>query len=202
MKKTRLVLVILTVVTIVASFAFRSAGVGDIKGWFLAGDYPKGYEIGVEKSSERNGNVGFLRSTKPVTGRHFGNIMQSFVPIDYLGKRVKLTGYIKSADVKYWAGMWFRIDGEKDSDLGFDNMAERPITGTTDWKEYAIVLDVPRNSKYIAFGVLMSGPGTVWLDDLNFQIVSEDVPLTSKPKKPADSPITKPQNTNFEEVKD
>jgi putative transposon-encoded protein len=199
MKKSLVVLlVILTTITTIAFFAFKEPK-EQVKGWFLAGDYPEGYNIGIEKSVERNKNVGFLKSVKPIKANKFGTIMQMFVPNDYLGKRVRLTGYIKSDGVKDWAGMWFRIDGGTDSKsykaLGFDNMQDRPIKGTTDWKKYEIVLDVPQESSAIAFGVLLSGPGTIWLDDLNFEIVPKDVPQT----KTSFTDPNKPQNTNFAE---
>jgi hypothetical protein len=88
--------------------------------------------------------------------------------------------------------MWFRVDGEKQKSLSFDNMQDRAIKGTNEWKKYEIVLDVPKNSVRIAYGVLVSGEGTVWMDDLNFEVVSKDVPLTKKR-------LNKPQNSNFEE---
>jgi len=50
-----------------------------------------------------------------------------------------LSGYIKSEDVNGWSGMWMRIDGESNQQLGFDNMRDRAIKGTTDWKIYVIV---------------------------------------------------------------
>jgi|SRR5690606_17981008 len=156
-------------------FAFKP--LNDIEGWFLTGSNPENYEIGLVKDAERNGNVAFLKSKKAVDG--FGTIMQSFNPSNYLGKRVRLSGYVKSKDVKNWAGMWFRIDGpEKGKSLAFDNMQERPIKGTTEWKKYEIVLDAPENSTNFAFGVLQVGPGEVWLDDLKFEIVDKSVPLT------------------------
>jgi hypothetical protein len=197
MKKSLITfMVIFGTITTIALFAFKAATDEKVKGWFLAGSYPQGYAIGVENSPERNGHVAFLKSTQSLNNRKFGTIMQEFIPEDYLGKRVRLTGYIKSADVKGWAGMWFRIDGEpRTTQLGFDNMQNRAIKGTTDWKKYDIVLDVPANSKFIAFGVLLTGTGTVWLDDLHFDIVSNTTPGTN-----IIPPISnKPQNTNFEE---
>jgi hypothetical protein len=198
MKKTLVaLLIILTTITTIAFLAFKEPNV-QVKGWFLAGDYPEGYNIGTEKNAERNKSVGFIKSVKPIKTDKFGTIMQSFIPDEYLGKRVKLTGYIKSDGVKDWAGMWFRIDGESYKLLGFDNMQDRPIKGTTAWKKYEIVLDVPKESKGISFGVLLAGPGTVWLDNLNFQIVAKDIPQT-KILPAIKEPVNKPQNTNFEE---
>ncbi|MEJ7559365.1 MAG: hypothetical protein WKF66_13730 [Pedobacter sp.] len=161
--------------TLASVFAFKP--MEEIKGWFLTGSNPESYEIGLVKDAERNSNVAFLKSKEAVDG--FGTIMQSFTPSNYLGKRVRLSGYIKSKDVTNWAGMWFRIDGpDKGKSLGFDNMQKRPITGTTAWKKYEIVLDAPENSIGFAFGVLQNGTGEVWLDDLKFEIVDKSVPLT------------------------
>jgi hypothetical protein len=39
-------------------------------------------------------------------------------------------------------------------------------------------LDVPEDSKYIAFGMLLGGPGQVWMADLTFEIVPQTVPTT------------------------
>ncbi len=79
--------------------------------------------------------------------------MQSISAENYLDKRLRLSGFIKSKDVNGWSGMWMRIDGDNGKQLGFDNMQTRPIKGTTDWKQYEIVLDVPANSKTINYGV-------------------------------------------------
>ena len=185
-----------TFLALVSIFAFKP--MDDIKGWFLTGSNPESYEIGLTKDAERNSNVAFLKSKKTVDG--FGSIMQSFNPSSYLGKRVRLSGYIKSKDVQSWSGMWFRIDGpEKGNSLGFDNMYKRAIKGTTTWKKYEIVLDAPENSTGFAFGVLLNGPGEVWLDDLKFEVVDKSVPLTNMLDK--STAVNVPQNLNFEETK-
>src|SRR5262249_33100474 len=101
----------------------------------------------------------------------FGTLMQSFKPDDYRGKRVRMSGYVRSAEVKAWAGLWLRVDGPENKALAFDNMADRAVKGTTDWKKYEIVLDVPQSAQLIAFGILLSGTGQVWLDDMKFETV-------------------------------
>lgn len=169
----------------------------DIKGWFLAGSSPGSYTIGVVKDAQRNGNVGYIKSKNTeITVQEFGTIMQQFTPKDYLGKKVKLTGYLKSANVKAWAGMWMRVDGNDKKVLSFDNMQDRPIRGTTDWTKYEIILNVPKESKLLAYGVLLSGNGSVWLDDFKFEILQSD-------EEPTGSGVSfkldKPTNTGFEE---
>jgi hypothetical protein len=50
-------------------------------------------------------------------------------------------------------------------------MQDRSIKGTTEWKKYDVVPDVPQNASGIFFGVLLSGTGTVRLSDARFEIV-------------------------------
>ena len=104
--------------------------------------------------------------------------MQMSQPGEYLGKRVRLSGYVKSDKVTNWAGLWFRVDGPNNgpnpSSLAFDNMQERPIKGTTDWTRYEIVLDVPEAAQRLAFGILLAGGGQVWMDDLKFEVSAHD----------------------------
>lgn len=71
--------------------------------------------------------------------------MTYIMPDEYLGKRIRLNGYVKNEKITGWAGMWMRVDGtDKNTSLAFDNMANRAIGGTSDWTKYEIVLDVPR----------------------------------------------------------
>jgi len=59
--------------------SFSTISDGKIKGWFLAGSHPESYEIGLESSSEKGGNVAYLKSiTSPIEG--FGTIMQTLNP--------------------------------------------------------------------------------------------------------------------------
>jgi len=42
---------------------------------------------------------------------------------------------------------WMRVDKSTGAPpLAFDNMQDRPITGTADWKSYAVVLDIPEGA--------------------------------------------------------
>jgi hypothetical protein len=121
--------------------------------------------------------------------------MQSFFPEEYLGKRLKLSAYIKSEDVKDWAGMWMRVDGEKGKTLSFDNMQTRPIEGSTAWKQYQIILDVPKESINLSYGVLLSGTGKVWMDSFEFEVVTNTSTTTGNEAK---KNLKKPTNTSFD----
>jgi hypothetical protein len=191
--KRTTIIKVLSLMIITTLFSFKNTK--DIKGWILAGSAPSKYEIGVEENSERNGKVGFLKSTKTKIKGEFGTIMQSFFPEEYLGKRLKLSVYIKSEDVKDWAGMWMRVDGEKGKTLSFDNMQTRPIEGSTVWKQYQIILDVPKESINLSYGVLLSGTGKVWMDSFEFEVVTNTSTTTGNDAK---KNLKKPTNTSFD----
>jgi len=155
---------------------------GDMGGWFLAGSKPTYYEIGEAMKKHDSKEVYYLKSIENVESG-FGTIMKQVQPGEYLGKRIRLTGNIKCENVASSAGMWMRVDGKQPGVmLTFDNMSNRPIKGTTDWQKYEIVLDVPDSSSNIGYGVLLEGNGSVWLSDLTFEIVGNDVASTDMNK--------------------
>jgi hypothetical protein len=147
-------------------------------GWFLAGSNPEDYEVGIDQNQRFHGKrTRYIKSRK--SSRGFGTVMQMFNANLYSGKRLMLAGNAQSAGVAQWAGFWMRVDGPNNKVLTFDNMADRPIGGTRGWTEYQVVLDVPDDSANIAFGLLLSGAGQVWMADIRLEIVSLNVPTTN-----------------------
>ncbi|NJX14001.1 hypothetical protein ABI125_01170 [Tamlana crocina] len=193
MEKTTLNLILSTIILATCVFYPNTIKAQTVKNWHIAGSKPESYKIGISHDKERNSNVAYLKSKESkIDG--FGTIMQSFQPTDFLGKKVKLTGYIKTIDVKRWTGMWMRVDGPiKGQSLSFDNMGDRPIKGSTPWKKYEIILDVPKSATNISYGVLTDGTGDALIDNFNFEIISDDETSTGRVK------LEKPTNTNFEE---
>ncbi len=167
------------------------------KGWFPAGSNPSEYEMGIDNSIFQNGHSCAYIKSKAPKGKEFGTLMQTISADNFLGKRLQLSGYVKSDNVLGWSGIWMRIDGENNQQLGFDNMMDRTIKGTTDWEKYEIVLDIPSNSKTINYGVLLGGDGKVWIDNFKFEVVDNNVPVTNliKENKLPSQPI----NLDFEE---
>ena len=113
----------------------------------------------------------------------------------FRGKRLKFTGYVKTLDVVGTANLWFRVDGDSGKLLAFDNMQNRPIKGTTDWKEYSVVLDVPETATALAFGIFVQGAGMAWLNDVQLIEVSSSVKSTKM--EDVTSLPDAPQNLDF-----
>lgn len=166
------------------------------KGWIKAGQDPQDYEIGIDRSVVHSGSASSFLNSNHGSPKTFGTLMQVCGAQEHVRKRVRLTAFVKAEGVVGRAGLWFRIDGKSNKMLGFDNMKDRPIQGTSDWKSYSIVLDVPTDSINLAFGVLLSGAGKVWLDDLTFEEVGLDVPTTDLTN--GREPHGEPMNLDFE----
>ena len=145
-------------------------------GWHLAGSNPTNYRAGVDRSDVHDGlPSAYLASL--ADGKGFGTLMQSIDATNYAGRRVRLRGWVKSQDVSDWAGLWMRVDKDHKT-LAFDNMQNRAIKGVQPWNIYDIVLDVPADATSLNFGILLTGSGEVWLNDLTLEIIGTDTPTT------------------------
>jgi hypothetical protein len=119
--------------------------------------------------------------------------MQMFEATRYRGKRVRFSAQVKSEKVTNWCGLWMRVDGRDSRPLAFDNMQDRSISGTTSWKGYQVVLDVPEEASYLALGLLLDGVGQVWMSDVRVEVVDKSVAATGRGKQVNDEPT----NLNF-----
>jgi len=144
------------------------------KGWITSGSHPNSYEMSLFPDFSHSGTKCARLCSKKDEIDGFGTLMQSVKADGYRGKRIKLTAFIKSKSVDDWAGLWMRVDAGREF-VSFDNMQNRPIKGDTDWTQYHVVLDVPEKSTSIHFGVLLSGAGSLWLDDFELEVVGLDV---------------------------
>ena len=146
-------------------------------GWFVAGTARDSYDIGTQAGDRHPGDRNAFIRAKPESGG-FGTLMQTINANAYIGKRLRLSGFMRTKDA-ISAGLWMRIDGANKEVVGFDNMSSRPLRGDTEWRRYEIVLDVPNNAKAIAFGFLLEGnKGEALADDFKLEAVGKDVPLT------------------------
>jgi hypothetical protein len=148
------------------------------RGWVMAGSNPELFESGVDTEQTYQGLMSAFVKSKQSSVHGFGTLMQTVLAEQYKGKRVRLSGVVKSQDVAGWAGLWMRVD-EGNSAVAFDNMQNRSIKGTTEWQRYDVVLDVPEDATGISFGILLNGAGEVWLTSTKFDVVGADVPVTS-----------------------
>ncbi len=165
-------------------------------GWISAGSAPKDFDMGADHAAGHAGKAcGFLKA-KVAKPSGFGTLMQMCKADGYLGKRVRMSAWVRADHVTGWAGVWMRVDGTDNKMLAFDNMRSRPITGTQGWTKAQVVLDVAPEASALAFGILLDGPGVVWIDDVQFEVVDKSVATTGVGMGP--SLAAAPQNLDFE----
>lgn len=168
---------IITGFTIVASGGETGFAAGLPEDWMGSGSHPQNYDMTVDTSVKHGGGTSGRIAFNGEKPEGFGSLMQMFKADAYHGKRVRMSAWMKTEKADH-AQLWMRLDAEKRSP-GFDNMYNRPVVGTTDWKRYEIVLDVPEDTIGIAFGAFVAERGQAWVDDFQFETVTTDVASTN-----------------------
>ena len=169
----------------IQSCDFESDSAGQMPtGWVRWGQKDSPYQVVTDGATGHSGKqscrIEYV-GTGPADGDSFGGCGKGVQAEAWLGKRVRLSGYVRTEKVVGdGACLCLRVDGP-DKSLAFDNMAanDRAIHGTTGWKKYALVLDVAQEAKFIAFGFFLDGSGKMWVDDLQLEVVGSDVPVTA-----------------------
>lgn len=207
MKKISKILSSAFILTSIATFSYfanafeKNSPIFSSTGWIVNGD-KNDYESGYDKNIKFDGKQSiYIKSKTNKVKSDFSTALQSISAQKYLGKRVRFSGYIKSENAEN-VSLWMRIDGKDDKSLQFDNMENRFVKGTTDWKKYDVVLDIPNDSNSIFLGGFLAGAGTAWFDKFNIEIVDNTVPSTNMIKKHGKNSTKKYKNSfenmNFE----
>jgi len=146
-------------------------------GWLVRGSRPQDYAMGFDKQTLHAGKpTAYIRSIVEETPG-FGTFMRKIDAEPYRGQRVRLSTDIRTEALSARASLWMRVDGPNHP-LAFDNMDDRPITGTTGWIHYECVLDVAPAATRIAFGVSLAERGRVQFGSLTLEVVDRSVPVT------------------------
>jgi len=126
---------------------------------------------------------------------------EGFIADDYHGKRLRMLAYARAEDVKQ--GVFnLHINGPSRDGEGMERRSmymtsnqHEPIEGTSDWRRYELVIDVPEDAASIQCGFNLTGSGKVWLAGFQFEAVDASVPLTGTRIMP---PPRQPVNLAFE----
>jgi hypothetical protein len=123
----------------------------------------------------------FIASTQPIEGAlSLPAWMGRATPaMRWRGKRLELSVYLRAEDVTRDALLHMQIWSGSERVSAASNDASGWITGTQGWTRAAIVLDVPPDATRIEWGVRLSGPGRVWMDEFAMEAVPSTVPTTS-----------------------
>ncbi len=159
---------------------------------------PRDYEVGVDATVKRTNSKGAVHvrslTAKPRMGAAIvGMGAQETVGLDIepvLGKRVRVTAWVKAKDVANWCGPVLIVVGREGKFCAEANGGERPIRGTTggttggttEWVKAELVADVPVEATRIAVVLPLYGSGEMWVDDIEMEVVPESVPTNDDQK--------------------
>ncbi len=171
------------------------------QGWHANGTNTKAYLAGVDTQTTWGGMPSAYVQSTTAGEKDFGGMMQTIAADNYAGKRVRLSGWVKTEDANDGGGhLWLRVDGqERGQVLQFDNMGNRAVKGTADWQEASVVLDVPANAAALAYGFFVQGGGKMWVNGQKIEEVGQDVASTNMVRpngQPTNLPKT-PTNLGF-----
>lgn len=102
----------------------------------------------------------------------------------YRGKRIRLSGFIRTDRSVEGGALWLRID-MTNGDYILDGMLE---SNARSWTACELVAEVPADAIGISFGVRLKGPGQIWADDLALSVVGKSVATTSIERRPYRGP--------------
>jgi C-terminal processing protease CtpA/Prc len=138
-------------------------------------EWGSGYLLVKDSVVKHHGNYALkISPEKSVTDDDFGGIGKQ-IPISTKAKKITLSAWIKMEGVTGSCGLVLNLLKESES-LVFDNMSERKITGTSDWKRYEVTLPYDASTDVLSIGPILVGGGTMWVDEL--EITLDGKPLS------------------------
>jgi len=144
-------------------------------GWLGGETQPRQYFIGIDHQIVRGGKSSLLIHSIVPRPSGLAYVSQSFLADRFKGKRVRIVAFLKPENVVNQAFLYLTINKTGGGD---PIVLKAGTSGTTAWKRYELVTDVPTNADSIAMVVNLQGPGAVRADDFSFSSVDRSVPLT------------------------
>ena len=141
-------------------------------GW-LFGPWWTRYQGGIDTAVARSGaQSAVLRATPGPwnPSRGYASFDQEVAGSELAGKRVRLSGYVRTEGITAGAAdLWWAVLN-KDGSVSYADSSAQGSTGTTPWTRHTLELDVRADADIILFGVELYGNGTAWFDDLEVEV--------------------------------
>lgn len=133
------------------------------------------FKVSLDNLEKQSGKMSLKMEKIGVQNDGSIGLLTGTLPVELVsGKTVEFKGWIKTKDIENgYARLWFRVDGENDIVLGFENMSDSGLNGTNNWTQVSLKIDVSKEVKNINFGGQLQGNGIAWFD--NFELFIDGV---------------------------
>src|SRR4051812_6563578 len=166
-------------------------------GWTAAGPRVQDYQFGTDAMDGAIGKQAAYIKARPEARGALGALMQCVKADNYSGQRLRFAARLKGIEAS-GIQLFMRVEDKDSKITGFYNMMDRPIRGSTEWRRTEVVLDIPKASAAICYGImLVGGKGEAWADGLSLTRVGQDVAVSRMPPLPLGAPA-EPYNLAFE----
>lgn len=129
-------------------------------------------ELKIDSTNAVSGKNSMLVNVKE--GEGFGCVAYK-LPANFKGKKITLEGFMKYENVSDgFVGLLIRIDKDEQS-VGFDNMQNQKLQGTSEWKKHTVTIDFKENADEIYIAGILVGKGKAWFD--NFKVTIDGKPI-------------------------
>ncbi|HKV10767.1 MAG TPA: erythromycin esterase family protein [Thermoanaerobaculia bacterium] len=141
-------------------------------GWYF-GPWWTTYQGGIDTSVVHSGAQSVaLRATpgpwNPQTG--YASFEQDLEGSEFAGKRVRLSGYVRTEGITVGAADLFLGFLTEDGGFYAVDSSAQGATGTTPWTRHTIEIDVPENTEFLILGMELYGNGAVFFDDFEVEV--------------------------------
>ncbi len=138
-------------------------------GWYKR---PGQYTIALDRDVQRNGHPTMrIASTTAGVSDWAYWIKDDYDVSKYLGKKMRVSAMIKTQGVPSYAQLSIRVMGRGFKYLIPESQGAKKIGANSDWTKYETVVDVPEKTELFSNGVILHGPGTIWVDDIRWEAV-------------------------------
>lgn len=164
---------------------FEQGSVGRVPEGWTAPAVITGYAAELVEDRPRSGKrAALLKSVPDDKPRQFGNLMQAVDATPYRGHRVRYRAAVRleGAGPRASALLWLRADRPGNQMGFFQNMEDRPIT-SGEWQYYEIVGDIDDDALVLNFGLLLTGEGKAWIDDVSVDDLGK-LTVMAEPARP------------------
>ena len=148
-------------------------------GWFNSFGHVSGVSTDygiriVRRSTDSEAGTCVVLEKRAAVEGEFGSLMQRCPGRLLAGRTIRIEGELRTENVSGWAGLWLRADADEDPNLFFDNMSRHPVVGTTNWTRYFIDAPLPINTDWLNYGIVLSGAGIVYADNIRLLVWNAD----------------------------
>jgi hypothetical protein len=160
----------------------------------------------VDRTTAYDGSASAMLESKSPSVSAFGTLAQGVVGKSFVGKRIQFSAYIRTRNVRKQAGIWMRAEDANGRIIAFQGFVPGSyLRGTRDWTQVHVAICIPRTTVAVFYGVNLLGPGTVWIDEIRFDVLGKADPDLPGPRFVRYNPppdtlrlLPRPENLNFE----